>query len=385
MDNGSDTARDPLWRIIERQRDEIEQCWLERVRHDLLKKPGVELTQLRDGIPDYLVELAKALRDAESTAGYLDQRGESAWSKVARDHGITRVRIGFDIGQLVHEFVVLRRVIFDVVQKHEPGFNPADSGLTELLDSAIGVAVQSYVDARDYEMRRAQAANIGFLIHELRQPLSIALLTSAWLRAHAVLEQLPKLDTLERSLHRLEELTNSVLLTEKLEAGEAHLQLRETKLSQLMEAVEGLKQVAERKGLRFRATYDPELTVVVDPTLTRSVIHNLVENAVKYTDQGEVDVAITQTCDEIVLNVCDTCQGLSPEELQTIFEPFKRGRTGKTGTGLGLAIVRRAVEAQGGCIHAESPGPSGCRFTVRLPRWVQHERPQQLSSSTHSL
>jgi len=385
MDNGSDTARDPLWRIIERQRDEIEQRWLERVRHDLLKKPGVELTQLRDGIPDYLVELAKALRDAESTAGYLDQRGESAWSKVARDHGITRVRIGFDIGQLVHEFVVLRRVIFDVVQKHEPGFNPADSGLTELLDSAIGVAVQSYVDARDYEMRRAQAANIGFLIHELRQPLSIALLTSAWLRAHAVLEQLPKLDTLERSLHRLEELTNSVLLTEKLEAGEAHLQLRETKLSQLMEAVEGLKQVAERKGLRFRATYDPELTVVVDPTLTRSVIHNLVENAVKYTDQGEVDVAITQTCDEIVLNVCDTCQGLSPEELQTIFEPFKRGRTGKTGTGLGLAIVRRAVEAQGGCIHAESPGPSGCRFTVRLPRWVQHERPQQLSSSTHSL
>jgi len=385
MDNGSDTARDPLWRIIERQRDEIEQRWLERVRHDLLKKPGVELTQLRDGIPDYLVELAKALRDAESTAGYLDQRGESAWSKVARDHGITRVRIGFDIGQLVHEFVVLRRVIFDVVQKHEPGFNPADSGLTELLDSAIGVAVQSYVDARDYEMRRAQAANIGFLIHELRQPLSIALLTSAWLRAHAVLEQLPKLDTLERSLHRLEELTNSVLLTEKLEAGEAHLQLRETKLSQLMEAVEGLKQVAERKGLRFRATYDPELTVVVDPTLTRSVIHNLVENAVKYTDQGEVDVAITQTCDEIVLNVCDTCQGLSPEELQTIFEPFKRGRTGKTGTGLGLAIVRRAVEAQGGCIHAESPGPSGCRFTVRLPRWVQHERPQQLSSSKHSL
>ena len=66
---------------------------------------------------------------------------------MARDHGITRVRIGFDIGQLVHEFVVLRRVIFDVVQKHEPGFNPADSGLTELLDSAIGVAVQSYVDA----------------------------------------------------------------------------------------------------------------------------------------------------------------------------------------------------------------------------------------------
>lgn len=267
------------------------------------------------------------------------------------------------ISQLVHEFVVLRRVLFDIVQKHDPELCPADTDLTELLDSAIGVAVQSYVDARDFEMRRAQAANIGFLIHELRQPLSTALLTSASLRTRAVSEQLPKLDALERNLRRIAELINSVLLTEKLEAGEVQLQLRETTLGELMEPVESLRKAAERKGLRLRATYDPELTVVVDPTLTRSVIQNLVENAVKYTDHGVIDVSVTQARDEIVLNVCDTCQGLSREELLTIFEPFKRGRTNKSGTGLGLAIVRRAVEAQGGRIHAESPGPSGCRFT----------------------
>jgi signal transduction histidine kinase len=375
MNNGSGTARERLSQIIEQQRDEIEQRWLERVRRDVVGHPGVELTQLRDGMPDYLVELAKALSESP------DQGGESAWSKVARDHGITRVRIGFDISQLVHEFVVLRRVLYDVVQQHDPEFSP-DTDLTELVDSAIGVAVQSYVDARDYEMRRAQAANIGFLIHELRQPVSTALLTSAWLRTHAVSEQLPTLDTLERTLRRLGELIDSVLLTEKLEAGEVQPQPRETKLAQLMEPVERLKEAAERKGLRFQATYDPELTVVVDPILTRSVINNLLENAVKYTDHGVVEVSVTQTRDEIVLNVCDTCQGLSPEELLTIFEPFKRGRTDKTGTGLGLAIVRRAVEAQGGCIHAESPGPSGCRFTVRLPCRIQHDRPQRSSALT---
>lgn len=385
MNNGSDTARIRLGQIIEQQRHEIEQRWLERVRRDVVKKPGVELTQLRNGMPDYLVELAKALRGTKSLGECLDQRGESAWSKVARDHGITRVRIGFDISQLVHEFVVLRRVLFDIVQKHDPELCPTDTDLTELLDSAIGVAVQSYVDARDFEMRRAQAANIGFLIHELRQPLSTALLTSASLRTRAVSEQLPKLDALERNLRRIAELINSVLLTEKLEAGEVQLQLRETTLGELMEPVESLRKAAERKGLRFRATYDPELTVVVDPTLTRSVIQNLVENAVKYTDHGVIDVSVTQARDEIVLNVCDTCQGLSPEELLTIFEPFKRGRTNKSGTGLGLAIVRRAVEAQGGRIHAESPGPSGCRFTVRLPRWIQHDQLQRSSSSTHSL
>ena len=82
---------------------------------------------------------------------------------------------------------------------------------------------------------------------------------------------------------------------------------------------------------------------------------------------------MTQTHDELVLKVSDTCEGLSSEELRTIFEPFKRGRSSKTGTGLGLAIARRAVEAQGGHIHAESPGPSGCQFTVRLPRSLVHD------------
>ena len=108
------------------------------------------------------------------------------WSTVAKDHGITRVRIGFDISQLVHEFVVLRRVIYEVAQEHDREFRAAEPALTELLESAIGVAVQAYVDARDYDARRAQAANIGFLIHELRQPLTTAMLATGRLRTSAV-------------------------------------------------------------------------------------------------------------------------------------------------------------------------------------------------------
>ena len=376
MDKGSDTSRERLSQIIEHQRDEIEGRWLEQVQRDLVVKPGVELTQLRDGMADYLVALSNALR-TEATGESLGERGESAWSKVAKDHGITRVRIGFDIGQLVHEFVVLRRVISEVARKHDPAFAASESPLTELVDSAIGIAVQAYVDARDYDARRDQAANIGFLVHELRQPLSGAILASARLRTGAVTEQLSALDILDRTLHRLAELIDSALLTEQLEAGHVQLQLTEITLRQLMEPVDSLRKTAEQKGLQFRATYDPELTAVLDPTLTRSIIRNLVENAVKYTDQGAVDISVTHTRDELVLDVSDTCRGLSPEELRTIFEPFKRGRTDKTGTGLGLAIARRAAEAQGGSIHAESPRPSGCHFSVRLPRWVDQINTRQ--------
>jgi signal transduction histidine kinase len=369
LENEADRAKARLRHIIEQQHGEIEQCWLERVQHDVVKSPGVELTQLRDGMPDYLIELAKALKDETKPGAGLDERGESAWSKVARNHGITRVRIGFDISQLVHEFVVLRHVIEEVAQKYEPGFGGAERPLAELLDSAIAVAVQAYVDARDYEVRRTQARNIGFLIHELRQPLSSAILASGWLRASALTEQLATLDRLDRALRRAAELIDGVLLTEKLEAGEVQPEPMEITLRQLMEPVESLKTAAEQKGLRFHATYDPDVLVRVDATLTRSAIQNVVENAVKYTDEGVVDVSVATAGDDLVVDVRDTCNGLSPEELEMIFEPFKRGRTNKTGTGLGLAIAKRAIEAQGGCIHAESPGPAGCHFSVRVPRW----------------
>jgi two-component system sensor histidine kinase TorS len=110
------------------------------------------------------------------------------------------------------------------------------------------------------------------------------------------------------------------------------------------------------------------LRVEIDPTLTRSVIENLADNGVKYTEEGYFELAVDETPDAIVIHTRDSCHGLSSEELRTIFEPFQRGRTRQTGTGLGLAIARRAVEAQGGSIHAESPAAEGCHFWVRLPK-----------------
>jgi signal transduction histidine kinase len=366
MDQHARSIRERLRQVIERRSEDIERRWLARVQQDIVKQPGVELTLLRDGMPDYLLELTKVLGNG---ADPLEHRAESAWARVARDHGITRVRIGFDIGQLVHEFIVLRRTIQEVVHEEDPALGPAHL-LAELLEAAIAVAVQAYVDARDFESRRVQATNVGFLTHELRHPLSAASLAAARLRRSATPEQESALAILDRGLHRLGELIDGVLLTEKLEAGEITIAPAETTLGHLMEPVETLRGSAEQKGLRFRTRYDPNLTLAVDIDLTRAVLQNLAENAVKYTDDGEVEISITDAGDDVIVDVRDTCQGLSPEELATIFEPFKRGRTDKSGTGLGLAIARRAVEAQGGSIHAQSPGPTGCHFSVRIPRYA---------------
>jgi signal transduction histidine kinase len=97
-------------------------------------------------------------------------------------------------------------------------------------------------------------------------------------------------------------------------------------------------------------------------------VQNLADNAAKFTDQGRVDIVVEDATSEIVVHVHDECDGLSCEELQTIFEPFKRGHQGKSGTGLGLAIARRAVEAHGKTIHAESHEGQGCHFWFGLPK-----------------
>lgn len=360
-----------LWlgRAIEEQQAEIERRWLEQVQRDVVRTPGVELTHLRDGIPDYLLAVARLLQKGE--APFAHQAG-NAWENVAREHGITRVRIGFDISQLVHEFIVLRHVIREVVTTQPEKTPEVEPVLADLLDAAISASVQSYVDARDYDARRRQAESIGFLTHELRNPLTAALLAVAKLRSETSPNAEPTIDRIERSLRAIEQMIGSVLLTGKLEAGKREPAPALVRLQELLEtAVEAGRRIADQKSINFRVTYDPGQAVRVDPVLTQSAIQNLVDNAAKYTDTGRIDVEVSADGADLIVDVRDTCNGISPEELRTIFDPFQRGNTHKPGTGLGLAIARGAVTAQGGTITADSSGVLGCHFQIRLPGAVQ--------------
>lgn len=373
MNSNADRAALELGEAIDRHRPEIERRWLERVQRDICNDPSVEESQLRDAIPDYLVALVELLQRRRGER--LDLTAHEAWSTVAREHGVARVQIGFDIDQLVHEFILLRHTIRDIAVADLQDDRGADAVLADILDAAIAAAVRAYVEARDYQARREQAKHIGFLIHELRNPLGAGMLAAAELRHTAPTSQQRHLGVVERSLRRLNELIDGVLLNEKLEADEADIRPVELEFERLLDqALEGARAEANRKGLGFRVKCDSAIRVRLDPRLTSSAIQNVADNAVKYTDSGEVEVSVDDVDDEIVLHVRDNCQGLSDEELRTIFEPFRRGRTGKAGTGLGLAIARNAVEAQGGHIDAESSGPHGCHFWITLPKQATLQR-----------
>ena len=358
--------RDALADAILRRLDDIDQQWLDRVAASV-QRDDVTPSELRDAMPAYLSRLAGGLRRADTAqAG-----GTSSWKEVAREHAETRVRLGFDIDQLVEEFIVLRQVIFRVLVEDGVLVDVDQaSSIAELIEGAIAAAVKSYVESRDFELRKQSAEHIGFLTHELRNPLTTAMLGATRLRQTLVLspEQTRMFDLVERNQRRLAELIDGVLLVER-NAHAMRPKRESVALSALIdEPIAAAKVNAEAKGIHLETHFDPDLVVQVDPELATSAFENVVMNAIKYTDEGDVHVDVEDGPSEVIVHVRDSCAGLSPEELRTIFEPFRRGHHGKAGSGLGLAIARRALESQGGSIHAESGGGHGCHFWLTLPK-----------------
>jgi signal transduction histidine kinase len=354
-----------LGALIRSEASEIERRWVDRARREI-RNLGLDQRGLKDGIQYYLATLAATLSGEEQV---------ETWAEVARQHGVTRVRQGFDIQQLVREFAVLRRVIGEVMGEHGLTSFELATAMADHLSTAVSESVASYVAWRDYESRRMEARHIGFITHELRNPLSNAILAAARLRS--IGPDAKAAEILERNLGQLTKLIDSLLDHERLRSGVAEAHPAETELGELIEgAATAARSEAARKGLRFDLNYQRE-RLRLDPALTKSILTNLFDNAVKYTDHGSVVVDVEDRPDEVVIHVRDTCPGLSPEEQAVIFTPYRRGaHAGKRpGTGLGLAIAAAAAKAQGGSIGVESHGP-GCHFWAVLPRQVAAPSPQ---------
>ena len=361
---------DLLAGAIDRRCRDIIDRWLRQLRAELRHR-NVEPTALVDGIEDYLKNVAALLRGGSSgTAG-----GERVWAAIAKEHAITRVRQGFDIDELIQEFVLLRKILLGVLDEEGALTNRQQiDRIVDLIEAAVKLAVRSYVEHRDYQAKRTEAEHIGFVAHELRNPLSTAILMQRQLRKvlpPATKSQEQLYDVITRSHARLRMLIDRVLLVEQLDVGEVDYRPVSTTIGEILDPVlPAIVATAQAKGLLFDGQFEPHTPLDIDPILTASAIQNLLDNAVKYTDRGHVDLWIEQRPDEIVVHVRDQCAGIPEQELKRIFEPFHRGSTHKPGTGLGLAIARRAVERQGGSIHAESAIGVGCHFWLTLPQSV---------------
>lgn len=231
------------------------------------------------------------------------------------------------------------------------------------------------------EASRLKSRFLSMVSHELRTPLSIVVgLSDIVLRdsrhhgalAAATVQDLERLSINARHLGRL---IGDVLDLASSEAGQLRLERESLDLTALMSGLGAVGEaMAGEKGLGWRMQLPPtSCPVVGDRTRLRQVVLNLISNAVRYTDAGEVTVALEIDGPEALVTVTDTGQGIAPEDHARVFEEFYRSRSGRAGAagslGLGLAITRQLVEHHGGTVSVRSPGANGqgSIFVVRLP------------------
>ncbi|HEY3811858.1 MAG TPA: ATP-binding protein [Caulobacteraceae bacterium] len=221
---------------------------------------------------------------------------------------------------------------------------------------------------------RAKSDFLANVSHEIRSPLN-GVIGMAQAMAADPLEktQRSRLDVIRRSGETLLTILNEVLDLSKIEAGKLELEAVEFDLGALVRGVGAAFDIASRdKALALQIDIDPDAEGVWlgDPTRVRQILYNLISNAIKFTQAGEVRVAAAQSADRLEITVSDTGIGMSPETVAGLFSKFFQGDASTTrrfgGTGLGLSICRELALLMGGDIDARSELGKGSSFVVRL-------------------
>jgi len=227
------------------------------------------------------------------------------------------------------------------------------------------------------EMDRLKSQFIASMSHELHTPLNAIIGFSGVLLkgidGPITDAQRQDLETILKSGKHLLALIRDVLDVSQIWAGKMELVLSDVDLSEVIDdAIASATSLVEDKPIKMIKALDPALPLVrADETRTRQVLLNLLTNAIKYTEQGQVTVSAFRDDDHMVVSVADTGIGISPEHIETIFEEFGRVDDSSTrkvdGLGLGLSISRRLVELHGGQIWVESEPEVGSTFYFSLP------------------
>lgn len=291
------------------------------------------------------------------------------------EHGESKIRAEVDgpleVRNMAHAFNNMMRIL-----------ELRDKSLRQqkdTLESQVNERTQELVLARDQalEANRLKSEFLATVSHELRTPMNAVIgytdLLIEELEEEGELAKVTDLQRIHAAGRHLLGLINNILDLAKIEAGRMDLALEPTHLQELVTGVaELLRPLFENKnnGLKVETT-NLDGKVLVDPGKLRQIMLNLLSNANKFTQNGDIRVRMLRDEQGLCISVTDTGIGIPKEQQTHIFEAFRQADMSTTrqygGTGLGLTITQRFCRLMGGDIEVHSgPGKGAC-FTVRLP------------------
>jgi PAS domain S-box-containing protein len=303
---------------------------------------------------------------------YLTKSGEAVWctrslTKISSPDGTSSYALA-----MIENITERKRAELELLEAHHDLEKKVIERTRELSDA----------NERLQELDKLKSLFIASMSHELRTPLnSIIGFTGIMVNGRAGEinpEQKKQLGMVQESARHLLALINDVIDISKIEAGVIEANVSTFDLAGILHEVQNtLGAAAAGQGLELTIEIPGPTPVTSDDRRIRQIILNLVSNAIKFTDEGRIDVAVQQKGDRIEVRVSDTGIGIGPEDLAHLFRPFVRVRVpGRLteGTGLGLYLSKKIARFLGGDITAQSEPGKGSRFIFTFPvRYEEQE------------
>lgn len=260
-----------------------------------------------------------------------------------------------------------------------------------LLGFALFLVVKNYVNTRRKEMDTMKMRFLINATHEIRSPLTLILGPLSSLKSRVTdKESRLNIDTIERSANRLLVIVNQILDVRRIDKHQMQIKCSLTGMSAYISGICAMYQYHARQRhitLRFRNLGSGEIYAWIDRVNFDKVITNLLSNALKFTpDGGAVSVRLYSKGKQMIIDVCDSGNGLPEGSADRLFELFFQGdnarQVDKAGSGIGLHLCKMLVAMHGGKISAHNRSDGhGAVFTVAVPLGKEHLHPGQIAES----
>jgi signal transduction histidine kinase len=356
---------------------------IERCRAKVARRPqrAAALDQLKTGVPIFLEQLERTLAAEEQGHQAVSENisGKSGGDALvmseiglsAMAHGRLLLDLDYSIDQVVHDYGDLCQAITDLaVEKDAPFGVDEFRTLNRCLDNAIADAATGFSLQRDAVKDAAANQRLGFLVHELRNSLSTAVLAVSALEHGNLPISGATGGVLKRSHAAMKNLVDSALNDVK-QASPFSARGVFAVAGFIEDSVNAAALYSAATGCTLVAPpVDPRVMVQGNRGLLMAALANVLQNAFKFTHPAtEILLSVTLIDGRVRIDVRDRCGGLPGGDAKGVFIPFTQANRDKAGLGLGLSIAKHSVEADGGTMYATDMPGVGCVFTISLPNY----------------